>query len=207
MQIKVCGITDRANMMEIATLRPDFMGFIFYSHSPRDVTHAIEALDLRAVPGSIDKVAVLVNHPLPDVIRLIKDYCFEAVQLHGDESPDYCHTLNEHCMVIKSFAIAHTLPGTLSSYEGACDVFLFDTAGKNRGGNGVPFNWDILGSYTLRTPFFLSGGVSCHDAVAINKLSEGSEFFAGVDINSQFETRPGYKDVALIKQFMGDLRT
>jgi phosphoribosylanthranilate isomerase len=206
MQIKVCGITDRANMLEVARLRPEYMGFIFYEASPRDVTNKLPQLGLADLPPAIDKVAVFVDHDVNSAISLIGTYGFEAVQLHGNETPSYCKVLSDHCMVIKAFSVGDRLPAELGSYEGCCDMFLFDAMGQHRGGNGKPFNHAILNTYDLLTPFFLSGGISPGDAHTVRELARGNEKLTGVDINSRFEISPGIKDTRLLIQFIKGIR-
>lgn len=193
-------------MLEIARLRPEYMGFIFYAASPRDVSGKIAELGLQDVPAAIDKVAVLVNHNLGDAIALIKEYRFEAVQLHGEEPPAYCSQLGDHCMVIKAFSVGSGLPANLESYEGHCDLLLFDAAGNRRGGNGEPFDHALLREYKGSTPFFLGGGITYKDAQAVKDLAEEIETMSGVDINSRFETSPGIKDISLLIKFMKGIR-
>ncbi len=206
MHIKICGITDQSNMMKLAWLQPEYMGFIFYEPSPRDVTFKIDNLKLKDMPKAIDKVAVLVNHDLKQARHLIHKYGFQAVQLHGEEPPSYCSELGDYCMVIKAFSVDDELPDDLPEYEGTCDMFLFDKAGKKRGGNSEKFDHSILEAYQLSTPFILSGGISPADASLITSLAENIVTFAGVDLNSRFETRPGIKDPELLSTFIKQIR-
>lgn len=206
MQIKVCGITDRENMLEVARLRPEYMGFIFYADSPRDVSNKVVGLGLQDIPAAIDKVAVLVNHDLEKAIALVQEYGFQAVQLHGDEPPAYCSQLSEYCMVIKAFSVGSGLPTNLQSYEGHCDLLLFDAAGNHRGGNGEPFDHALLKGYNGSTPFFLGGGITHKDVQAVKALAEEIETMSGVDINSRFENSPGIKDISQLIKFMKGIR-
>jgi phosphoribosylanthranilate isomerase len=206
MHIKICGITEQTNMMELARLQPEFMGFIFYAQSPRDVTSRIDTLKLRDISKAIDKVAVLVNHDLKQAISLVLKYGFQAVQLHGDEPPSYCSELGDYCMVIKAFSVDDKLPENIADYEGKCDMFLFDKAGVKRGGNSEKFDHSILETYQQSTPFLLSGGISPADTSLVINLAANIETFAGVDLNSKFETSPGIKDPELLSSFMKQIR-
>ncbi len=206
MYIKICGITDHANMMQLARLQPDYMGFIFHPPSPRDVSVRIDKLDLKELPSLIDKVAVLVNHDLRQARDLVLKHRFQAVQLHGDETPSYCSDLSDYCTVIKAFSVEDQLPENLSEYEGTCDLFLFDKAGKKRGGNSEQFDHSILETYQQSTPFFLSGGLSPADTSLVVALASGMETLVGVDLNSKFETSPGIKDPALLSLFIKQIR-
>jgi len=204
MKIKVCGMTNNRNIREIALLHPDYMGFVFYSGSPRDVSGRIGELELTAIPPSIKKVAVLVDQPADRAAEIIKRYGFDTVQLHGDEEPGYCKELMTVCEVIKAFRIDDSLPANLGLYTGNCDLFLFDAKGKNRGGNGIMFNHDILQAYTLATPFILSGGIGDDDLPYLKSIDFRQ--MAGIDLNSRFEISPGYKSLQSLKVFITKLR-
>lgn len=120
---KVCGITQSDNMLAIAELRPDYMGFIFYEPSVRDVSNRIHTMPLKDISAGIQKVAVTVNKPLEEAKELILQYGFDMVQLHGQESPGYCHRLSQLVPVIKSFSVGNRLPDNLEDYDSACHFF------------------------------------------------------------------------------------
>jgi phosphoribosylanthranilate isomerase len=202
--IKVCGMTDRENMQAVIRLQPDFLGFILYPPSPRDVSGRIGQIGLRDIPAGIKKVAVLVNPPLTEALAVVRHYGFDAVQLHGGESPAMCRDLRRECLVIKSFPVGDCLPENLGEYEGICDYFLFDTAGSTRGGSGHSFDHRLLQGYKGSTPFFIAGGISPADAEAIAALPFGT--LCGADLNSRFEFRPGIKDPVLLAQFFNKIK-
>jgi phosphoribosylanthranilate isomerase len=206
MLIKVCGITDAANMREVARLGPDMMGFIFHPASPRDVSRKVDALPLDRLPEGLIRVAVLVNHPLEEVLNLLGRYPFDAVQLHGEEPPAYCRELRHRCpeaRIIRAFGVEKGLPEALEAYEGLCDYYLFDTAGPLRGGSGQGFDHGLLKAYRGKTPFLLAGGLAPGDAAALKALDHPS--LAGFDLNSRFEIRPGIKDPARIASFLREM--
>ena len=209
LKIKVCGITQKENMLEIAALLPDYMGFIFFENSPRDVSDKIDGLQLNELPVSIKKVSVFVNKTLEEAEKIIRRYAFDTVQLHGDESPEYCKKLQEIVPVIKAFGITDELPDELTTYENSCDYFLFDTRGKNAGGTGIAFDHNILKDYNLDKTFFLAGGIGPEHAQddTFRKVITHPSLHA-LDINSRFEISPGVKDVVLIEKFMdGERKT
>jgi phosphoribosylanthranilate isomerase len=204
LMVKVCGMTDRDNMQAVARLQPDFMGFIFYPPSPRDVSGRIAQLGLDRIPREIITVAVMVNPSLQEARTLARQHGFGAVQLHGNESPITCRELRNDLTVIKSFAVDGSLPGKLEDYAGSCDYFLFDTASKKMGGSGRRFDHSLLKDYTGQTPFFIAGGICPQDAEDIAGLPYGK--FFGADLNSCFETKPGIKDPELLRMFFRGLR-
>ena len=89
-------------------------------------------------------------------------------------------------------------------YEDVADYFLFDTKTDLYGGSGQKFNWNILQEYTGNKPFLLSGGIGADDVKAIRAIEH--PLLAGVDLNSKFELKPGLKNVALLKQFIDELK-
>ncbi len=199
-KIKVCGITQESNMLKIAALSPDYLGFIFYKPSPRDVSHSIKQLPLHQLPPSIGKVAVMVNIPLDSALDIVETYGFDLVQLHGQEGPGYCSEMRKQRPVIKSFSIKEQLPENLDYYYHSCDYFLFDTQSQLPGGSGKSFDHSILQDYREDVPFFLSGGIG--PGYENKKKPLRHPALHALDINSRFEVRPGVKDTALVKSFI-----
>lgn len=194
-----------ANIMDVADLKPDMMGFILYEGSPRhvscDTLHELKKL----VPENIRKTAVLVNEPLSSALEISRSGLFEYIQLHGDESPEYCSRLAEHIRVIKAFHISERLPEKIHEYESSCEMFLFDTAGKGYGGTGKKFDHKLLEKYTLNKTFILGGGISPGDHELLTSVQ--NEKLGGIDLNSRFESEPGKKDIKLLKSFIEKIRT
>jgi phosphoribosylanthranilate isomerase len=204
MKIKICGITEQGNMMKIAGLGPDYLGFIFYPPSPRDVTEKIEHLSFNLLPAEIKKVAVLVDMPLQKAIRLVDKYSFDLVQLHGNESRGYCLEMKKYTEVIKVFRVKDQLPDNLDLYQDCCNYILFDTKADLPGGTGLSFNHGILENYPLDIPFFLSGGIGPETTNEV--LSLGHPMLQAVDVNSKFEIKPGIKNISLIKDFIRKIK-
>lgn len=202
MKLKVCGMKFIENIQQVAELQPDYLGFIFYEKSPRNFEGIIPEL-----PKGIKKVGVFVNEYLEIVISLIEEYQLEVVQLHGDESVEYIQKLKKHLPkleIIKVFGIKDKFNfEVLKPYEEVVDYFLFDTKGKDRGGNGVTFNWQVLQSYNSTKPFFLSGGIGLEEIDELQSFfkREASKYCYAIDVNSKFETKPGIKSVKKIKEF------
>ncbi|HCT30691.1 MAG TPA: N-(5'-phosphoribosyl)anthranilate isomerase [Bacteroidales bacterium] len=204
MKIKICGNIQRQNISEVASLNPDYMGFIFFKNSKRDVYSTVAELDLLSIPSQIEKVAVFVNEKTSTVIDICKKHGFKAIQLHGDESPSICKKLKTDFKIIKAFRISNSLPQIIKDFQGCCDYFLFDTAGNNYGGNGKSFDHRIILDNPIGKPFFLSGGISVNDAKYLSAINH--PFFHGVDINSKFETSPGLKDISILNQFFKTIK-
>ncbi|MBL7826406.1 MAG: phosphoribosylanthranilate isomerase [Saprospiraceae bacterium] len=204
--IKVCGLTLPENVDAVCSLGVDFLGFIFYPPSPRYTIGKASAAELIRAAGNVLKTGVFVDHPLNELLKIAHIYQLDVFQLHGNESPETCFALRQSHQVIKAFPVAGVDDfDRVSAYQGACDYFLFDTKGPRHGGNGTPFDWNILDSYTGDTPFLLSGGIRPEDAGKLNKLSHSK--LAGFDLNSRFETSPGLKNIDLLNTFLDQLRS
>ena len=198
MNIKICGLNNFQNILDVEKLKPDFMGFIFYENSPRYP---------RKVPSvNVNKVGVFVNESTENIIRLTNKYQLNFIQLHGNESVKQTRELSENGLkIIKAFSITDTLPvEELKKYSPFCSYFLFDTKGKHYGGNGKKFDWEILREYTLTTPFLLSGGIKFNDVNEIKSIKHPA--FAGVDLNSGFEVEKGFKNIEQLRKFIHELR-
>lgn len=208
MNIKVCGITEMKQLQQLDGLDIDFAGLIFYKESPRYIGEKISKSELKKADFDLKKVGVFVNPEMIDVLDAIDDYGLDAVQLHGDESPEMCDDLSSEVEVIKAFRVTDGLDidKMVAPYDAVCDYYLFDTGGlkESFGGTGKQFDWTILTKAKIEKPFFLSGGISPEDAVKVKGFKH-PDFF-GVDINSQFEKEPGVKDMGKVLQFRQGLK-
>ena len=194
------------NIREVTSLHPDFMGFIFYSNSPRFVGR-LDVNTLAALPTSIKKTGVFVNENLENILTAISKYNLDAVQLHGADNKKLCRKIRQEAktMVIKVFPIMDASNFRVTGdYEAVADYFLFDTKTDLYGGSGQKFNWNILHDYHGEKDFLLSGGISPDDVKAIRKIEHPK--MIGVDLNSRFEIKPGLKNVALLSQFIEELK-
>lgn len=206
MKIKVCGMRDKANLAQLVELKPDFIGFIFYDKSPRFVGDLLDENFVRSIPKPIKKVGVFVNSNPDYILRIVKKYDLQFIQLHGHETPDFCRNLKSRGVnVIKAFSIDESFNfGTLNNYKPHCDYFLFDTKGQSLGGNGIAFDWKILERYQYSDkPFFLSGGLSLENISQVKDL--GIKVY-GLDVNSKFETEPALKDIEKLRQLIDIVR-
>ena len=200
-KLKVCGMKYPDNIRQLIELKPDFIGFIFYNKSKRYVNNELEIKRL-GILKSVKKVGVFVNSTIEEVQEKEKSFKLDFVQLHGDESPEFCLGLKKSGIKItKAFQVDEAFDfSLLKQYETVCDYYLFDTKTKLYGGSGEKFNWKILEKYDNQKPFFLSGGIDIDDVDEIKKLKNLNIY--AIDINSKFEINPGYKDIQKIKKFI-----
>lgn len=201
---------DPENANRIAALAPNYLGFIFYEKSPRFVDRSIPLQN-----KNIRKTGVFVDASAAFIFEMVKEHELSAVQLHGKETVHFCKSLKnvfleggQEVDLIKVFSVGEAFDfEALKPYENEVDFFLFDTKGKNRGGNGIRFNWEIMKKYDSATPFFLSGGIGPEDLPQIKELyrffeEQGrAKLFYAIDVNSKFEVSPGLKNEEQLSSF------
>ena len=207
LNFKVCGM--KLNTEEVAELAPNYLGFIFYPPSPRFFNGTIPEL-----PASIKKVGVFVNADIKEVMGKIKRFDLDVIQLHGDETPEYCESLintmakslqdgGSLLPIWKVFGVDTSFTfDPLYAYQDLVDAYLFDTKSDKYGGTGTSFNWKLLSNYPFKKPFILSGGIGLEQLPAIEAVRKLGVPMMAVDVNSQFEVEPGKKDLAKLVEFV-----
>ena len=199
MKLKICGMKYPENILEVGSLLPDYMGFIFWEKSARYFDGEMPEL-----PKSIKKTGVFVNESIPVILEKIEKYDLQAIQLHGHESVEFClelkTKLDPFIEIIKVFSVDENFDfSILKAFESVCDYFLFDTKGKLPGGNGTTFDWKVLEKYPSTKPFFLSGGIGPTEMDAVNEILKTNLPIYAIDINSKFEIEPGLKNIQLCR--------
>lgn len=196
MKIKICGLRD--NFLEVAALKPDFLGLIFYEKSPRFVPQNVDNQLKQKIFGS-QKVGVFVNESEEKILKIIKEFNLDFVQLHGNETPDFCEKIREKIPVIKAFGVSskEDLYAAPKYYQ-SVDYLLFDTKTSGFGGSGRKFDWSILNEEEIQKPFLLSGGIDLDVLDEIKALKIKN--LVGVDLNSRFEISPTLKDIEKLQK-------
>jgi len=204
-KLKVCGMRDSENIRQLIELQPNYIGFIFSDQSPRFVGEDLDQELLLSIPRQIRKVGIFVNSNFDFILKTVRKYGLDWVQLHGQETPEFCRQLRSKGIgIIKAFAMGADFNfRQLNNFKPHCDFFLFDTKGAAPGGNGQTFDWQLLGQYDNDKPFFLSGGFEIKHLDLLPKLSHLN--LHAIDINSRFEISPGMKDIAKIKELIDRL--
>ena len=200
--IKICGMTEPTNIVSVANLLPDYMGFIFYEKSSRNFKGIIPYL-----PSSVKKTGVFVASTIDEILEKVLFHDLQAVQLHGNESAYFCKDLktqlSANIEIIKVFSVSEQFDfEILKNFENCCDFFLFDTKGKQVGGNGFTFNWHILENYPSRKPFFLSGGIGLEEIIKVKELLNIELPIYGIDFNSKLEIAAGIKNIKLCQEVL-----
>ncbi|MEN9350080.1 MAG: hypothetical protein RL372_1058 [Bacteroidota bacterium] len=211
MKVKVCGITNIEEALALSKAGVNYIGFIFYPASKRYVLDKLTLAQLKnlKMPG-VGKVGVFVNEPLDQVIATATAAGLDMVQLHGDETPNYCKEMANHFPVIKAFRVSTSdeVSYKISEFIEEVDYLLFDTASSVYGGSGISFDWSKLANATQQKPYFLSGGIGPDDASKISSFVKSTT--AGnciaVDLNSKFEVAPGQKNIELLQSFIPTIK-
>ena len=207
LKLKICGMKFRHNMLKVAQMKPDYLGFIFYQKSPRYMPETLSPKDLQQLPKQTQKVGVFVNATTAYMQEQAKAYRLDLLQLHGSESPEQCEGLKKAGYdLIKVFSLGREDFdfALLDAYKPYVKYFLFDTKGRQPGGNGETFDWSLLRKYDQEIPFFLSGGVSLDN---VNQLSALPFLnIHAIDVNSKFELEPGIKDINLLQKLKDKMK-
>lgn len=229
MIVKVCGMRDADNIREVTKLGVDMMGFVFCKESPRFVqmisSHAGTIPDyseerLRKSSGNEVtplatplRVGVFADEMPQTIVTRVYNYALDFVELHGTESREMIGNLK--CTLIPDIAPDIKIIKTVrigsredvaecGTYEGVADMLLFEGRCGEDGDGEESFDWTVLEAYGGRTPFLLGGGIGPDDAERIKSFRHPQ--FAGINLDSKFETEPAVKDVQKLKSFMARIR-
>jgi phosphoribosylanthranilate isomerase len=203
-KLKICGMRDPQNILDVGSLHPDYMGFIFFEKSPRDVGNDFN-LPVE-FPIETKKVGVFVNAETKRIIQQAQRLKIDVVQLHGKETVAQCDALRSiGIKVVKVFSVDDGFDFRITiPYKKFVNYFLFDTKGKYYGGNAQVFNWNILEAYDQEIPFFLSGGLNPDNIKDVTPLKNMN--LHAIDVNSGVEKAPAKKDIDKIKELQSKIK-
>lgn len=205
--IKVCGMTQKEQVEQLVEIGIDFCGFIFYSNSKRFVTPHLTNSQIACISTEINKIGVFVNETFENILKIVNECKLDAVQLHGNESPEFCSLMAKEVTTIKAIGVTNStnINEITSPFVPYVHALLFDTKDENSfGGTGKKFDWTVLGNSKIDIPYFLSGGISPLDVGEIRhfrQIDAAKKLFA-LDVNSKFEKKFGVKDIKTIKNFV-----
>ena len=197
--VKICGIGNLEDARASIDAGAHALGFNFYPQSPRYIEPSAARRIIEQLPASILCVGVFVN--LPDaeqVKRVATEAGVQAVQLHGDESPEYCQELKD-LFVIKALRVNSEFePDRAARYKTEA-VLLDGFSPVAYGGVGQRFDWSVaMRTRELVEKLFLAGGLNANNVVAAIKLVQPY----AVDACSGLESVPGHKDMAKVRAFI-----
>ncbi|MFM7407278.1 MAG: phosphoribosylanthranilate isomerase [Cuspidothrix sp.] len=208
MRVKICGITQPQQSIAIASLGATALGFICVPSSPRYVTIAQIQAAIAPLPPNIDKIGVFANTTILEICQVVEKSGLTGVQLHGDETPEFCHQLRQslpQIEIIKALrvrSLEHLQ--TTNNYTNFVDTLLLDAYHPQQlGGTGQTLDWHKLERFSPSLPWFLAGGLTPDNILtALSQITPN-----GIDLSSGVEHSPGNKDldkVALLFQKLGN---
>jgi len=197
-KVKICGITNLEDAIVSCEYGADALGFIFYRKSHRFIEPEKAKEIIKAIPPFVTAVGVFVDEDADRINEIAKNIGLNAVQLHGNESPEFCKKITGK--VVKAFRVIGDFD--VSDFgHGECRVsaYLLDTYIEGMaGGTGEVFNWDIAVKAKEYGRIILAGGLKPENvADAVKKVMP-----YGVDVSSGVEERPGKKDLKKVKKFI-----
>jgi len=198
-RVKICGVRNEAEAEAAIASGADALGFNLYPGSKRFVDLRCEKNWIRQLRTDISRIAVLVNPPIKDVLTLVEDDTFDAIQFHGDELPEFFELIPPNSKpLIKAFRIRNR--ATLED-AGSYPVFAFLLDSYRDGffgGTGERFDWRIINQVTLNKPVVLAGGLTAEN------VGEAVRLFRphAVDVASGVENSEGRKEERKIREFV-----
>lgn len=207
MRVKICGITQPQQGKTIASLGATALGFICVSSSPRYVTPEQIKAVIDQLPQETDKIGVFANSSQAEIARTVAKAGLTGVQLHGDESLEFCQQLRQslpNVEIIKALRIKNTDDfEKAKTYTEYVDSLLLDAYHPEQlGGTGKTLNWDTLQQFNPDCPWLLAGGLTPQNvSEALNKVKP-----SGIDLSSGVETAPGDKDLDKVKELFEKLK-
>ena len=197
-RVKICGVTEFEAARDAALLGADAIGLNFYPSSPRYIDPSKAANIIEKLPPFVTAVGVFVNHPDP---QNLEDFALSiglhAVQLHGNETPDYCSMI-QRVKVIKAFRVDSSFRVDTLKNHGS-GTFLLDGCSP---GTGRPFNWELVYGANAFGSIIIAGGLNPENvAQAVTMLHP-----FGVDVASGVESKPGKKDYERMRRFIEAVR-
>ncbi|HLE24421.1 MAG TPA: phosphoribosylanthranilate isomerase [Thermodesulfobacteriota bacterium] len=195
-RIKICGITNIEDALLSVDLGANALGFVFYQGSKRYIKPDNAQTIISKLPPFVTTVGVFVNQILEDIIKIKEKAGFDAFQLHGEESPDFCMKLKGK--VIKAIRVKDSIdPKEIESYP--TQAILFDNYSMEYyGGAGETFGWEVLRGLDTSKKIILSGGLTSENvANAIRIVNPYA-----VDVSTGVEEIPGKKDPGKLKRFI-----
>ncbi|MEA2204972.1 MAG: phosphoribosylanthranilate isomerase [Blastocatellia bacterium] len=203
-KVKICGITNVDDALAAVEAGADALGFNFYRPSPRFIEPGLAREIIRQLPATVTSIGVFANEAdVNAVARIAGEAGIFTVQLHGDESPEYCRTL-EGLSLIKVLRVKDGFqPEQAATYQ--TDAIMLDAFDRNLlGGTGRLVDWALAArTRTLVNKMFLAGGLSAANvAAAISAVRP-----YGVDACSRIESAPGRKDLKAMRDFVAAVRT
>ncbi|MEG3860025.1 phosphoribosylanthranilate isomerase [Microcoleus sp. herbarium12] len=210
MRVKICGITKLDQGMAISALGAQALGFICVPASKRYVSPQTIRLIVEQLPENVDRIGVFANTTIENICQVTAESNLSGVQLHGDETAEYCDRLREFLPGIEIIkALRVKSPETLATaaiYALRVDTLLLDAYHRDQlGGTGLTIDWTMLAEFKPPCPWLLAGGLTPENVLSAIDRAQGKNF-SGVDLSSGVEIAPGDKDLSKVAQLFDRLK-
>ena len=205
MLTKLCGFTDQQTVLLAVNSGVNFIGFVFYPPSPRNITPKKAQQISAQIPPSIKKIAVIVKATNEEISTIVEFLKPDFLQIHSSDKQRILEIKNYFQIpIIKAFSIS-TIQDLedIEDYNKVADLFLFDTKSDKIGGSGLSFDWKIMKTLNTQKSWFLSGGLNIDNIEEAIRIS-GTKM---VDLSSGIEEFKGTKSPNLIKKFMDKIKS
>ena len=199
-KVKICGMTDAASIQTAIDHKVDYLGFVFYQKSPRNLTPKQATLLTKNIPSHINKVAVIVNET-DQFIEYIKND-FDTFQLHGDEDLNRVKELKKkyNKKIIKAIKVTdENSAKKFQQFEDGVDMFLFDSPAMEK---SAKFNWQILQNLKITKPYLIAGSINIDNVDEVLKYNP-----YGIDVSGGVEKNRGVKCGEKIIKFLDKVKT
>jgi phosphoribosylanthranilate isomerase len=203
--VKICGLTSETSIKHAVTAGADYIGFVFFSKSPRYVTFSQAAGLTALIPESVIKVALVVDPNNTLLSDMVKRVPIDMIQLQGRESPQRVREIKELTGLPVMKAVGVSEPADLEiidSYANVADQLLIDAKPPKGsilpGGNGLTFDWKLMSGKTWDVPWMLAGGLNAENVAEAIQMTGTAQ----IDVSSGVEKTPGDKDPDKVTLFI-----
>ncbi|MFA5323862.1 MAG: phosphoribosylanthranilate isomerase [Smithella sp.] len=201
-QVKICGITNKEDALAAAQCGAAALGFIFYPPSPRYIPPEDALKIISALPDRVIKIGIFVNQKPEEVCRVFEHCKLDMIQLHGDESPEYCR-LFPSSVIIKAVELKNENDINRAYGYDVAAILVDSRHAGLYGGTGKTVNWKLSSRISSKKPLILSGGLNAENVAAAMQTVNP----AALDINSGAESEPGKKDHRKLAQIFDAVQT
>jgi phosphoribosylanthranilate isomerase len=198
-KVKICGMTEKETIQTAIEHKVDYLGFVFYAKSPRNLTPDQARELTKNIPPHVKRIAVLVNAK-DEFIEQIKDY-FDCFQLHGHEDVKRIRELKQkfNKEIIKAIKVTDEASAiTYTQFEDEVDMLLFDSPAME---NTAKFDWNILTKLKIKKPYLVAGSISIDNVDEVLKYNP-----YGIDVSAGLESSLGVKSKAKIIEFLDKVK-
>ncbi len=198
-KVKICGMTEKETIQTAIEHKVDYLGFVFYAKSPRNLTPDQARELTKNIPPHVKRVAVLVNAK-DEFIEQIKDY-FDCFQLHGHEDVKRIRELKQkfNKEIIKAIKVTDERSAkTYTQFEDEVDMLLFDSPAME---NTAKFDWNILTKLKIKKPYLVAGSISIDNVDEVLKYNP-----YGIDVSAGLESNLGVKSKTKIIEFLDKVK-